>query len=125
MHIQENIHPVSLAQVKNTLHIIKILIIIFVRLGLNHAPSRSETDNIKTPLGHLSEKIVIDFESELIILTVLALVYDIDTVKYTLTAVSVNKALLLGNYSLHDVLLLLYNIFAGRGSFTVYTFFIL
>lgn len=109
MHIKEYIDTVSGAEIEDAVHIVEILVVIAAGLGLDHAPSGAEADKIESARGHLVEQFIVDIEAELVVLAVFALIYDIDAVEDTLSAVFIDKASFFGNYTLHNFLLLITN----------------
>lgn len=105
MHIKEHIDPVSGAEVEYAVHIIEVLVVVFAGLGFDHAPRCTEANEIETAGGHIAEQLVVDIEFVLVVLAVFALIYDIDAVEYTLSAVFIDKASFFGNDTLHNALL--------------------
>ena len=105
MHIKEYIDTVSGAEIEDAVHIVEILVVVATGLGLDHAPGGTEADEIETAGGHIAEQFIVDIEAELVVLAVFALIYDIDAVEDTLSAVFIDKASFFGNYTLHNFLL--------------------
>lgn len=105
MHIKEHIDPVSGAEVEYAVHIIEVLVVVFAGLGLDHAPRCTEANEIETAGGHIAEQLVVDIEFVLVVLAVFALIYDIDAIEDTLSAVFIDKASFFGNDTLHNALL--------------------
>ena len=105
MHIKKHIDPVSGAEVEYAVHIIEVLVVVFAGLGFDHAPRCTEANEIETAGGHIAEQLVVDIEFVLVVLAVFALIYNIDAVEDTLSAVFIDKASFFGNDTLHNALL--------------------
>lgn len=80
------------AEVEYAVHIIEVLVVVFAGLGFDHAPRCTEANEIETAGGHIAEQLVVDIEFVLVVLAVFALIYDIDAVEDTFSAVFIDKA---------------------------------